>query len=38
MAQDIPINHSRAFATVMQPTLGIGTHDLVVAAPAGLAR
>jgi hippurate hydrolase len=38
VAQDIPVNHSAAFAPVLQPTLGTGTEALVVAALAWLAR
>ena len=30
--QDIPVNHSEFFAPVVEPTLGIGTQALVVAA------
>jgi hippurate hydrolase len=36
VAQDIPVNHSPAFAPVLQPTLDTGTEALVVAAPAWL--
>ncbi|WP_200949247.1 amidohydrolase [Phycicoccus sp. Soil748] len=36
VAQDIPVNHSAAFAPVMQPTLDTGTAALVVAALAWL--
>ena len=36
IAQDIPVNHSPAFAPVMQPTLDTGTEALVVAALAWL--
>jgi hippurate hydrolase len=32
IAQDIPVNHSAAFAPVLQPTLDTGTQALVVAA------
>ena len=32
VAQDIPVNHSAAFAPVIQPTLDTGTQALVVAA------
>lgn len=35
--QDIPVNHSAAFAPVLQPTLDTGTQALVVAALAWLA-
>ncbi|WP_307831676.1 amidohydrolase [Nucisporomicrobium flavum] len=38
VAQDIPVNHSAAFAPVLQPTLTTGTEALVVAALAWLAR
>jgi hippurate hydrolase len=38
VAQDIPVNHSATFAPVLQPTLDTGTHALVVAALAWLAR
>jgi amidohydrolase len=38
VAQDIPVNHSAAFAPVVQPTLDTGTEALVVAALAWLAR
>jgi hippurate hydrolase len=34
--QDIPVNHSAAFAPVLQPTLDTGTQALVVAALAWL--
>jgi hippurate hydrolase len=34
--QDIPVNHSAAFAPVVQPTLDTGTQALVVAALAWL--
>jgi len=37
IAQDIPVNHSAAFAPVMQPTLDTGTQALVVGALAWLA-
>jgi hippurate hydrolase len=37
VAQDIPVNHSAAFAPVIQPTLDTGTQALVVAAMAWLA-
>src|SRR3954447_3301455 len=37
LAEDIPVNHSSAFAPVMQPTLDTGTSALVVAALAWLA-
>jgi amidohydrolase len=37
IAQDIPVNHSAAFAPVIQPTLDTGTQTLVVAALAWLA-
>ena len=37
VAQDIPVNHSAAFAPVIQPTLDTGTQALVVAALAWLA-
>ena len=37
VAQDIPVNHSAAFAPVIQPTLDTGTEALVVAALAWLA-
>jgi hippurate hydrolase len=36
--QDIPVNHSPAFAPVVQPTLKAGTQAAVVAALAWLAR
>jgi hippurate hydrolase len=36
LAQDIPVNHSPAFAPVIQPTLDTGTQALVVAALAWL--
>jgi hippurate hydrolase len=35
--QDIPVNHSPAFAPAIQPTLDTGTQALVVAAMAWLA-
>jgi len=38
LSQDIPVNHSPAFAPVIQPTLDTGTEALVVAALAWLAR
>ncbi|MGY1619557.1 hypothetical protein ACI797_22670 [Geodermatophilus sp. SYSU D00691] len=34
--QDIPVNHSAAFAPAVQPTLDTGTQALVVAALAWL--
>lgn len=34
--QDVPVNHSPAFAPVIQPTLDTGTQALVVAAMAWL--
>ena len=34
--QDIPVNHSQFFATVVQPTLSVGTQALVVATLAYL--
>lgn len=34
--EDIPVNHSPAFAPVVQPTLDVGTRALVVAALAHL--
>ncbi len=37
VAQDIPVNHSAAFAPVLQPTLDTGTQALTVAALAWLA-
>lgn len=37
VAQDIPVNHSAAFAPILQPTLDTGTSALVVAALAWLA-
>jgi hippurate hydrolase len=37
IAQDIPVNHSAAFAPVLRPTLDTGTRALVVAALAWLA-
>jgi hippurate hydrolase len=36
--QDIPVNHSPAFAPVIQPTLDTGTQAMVTAALAWLAR
>ena len=36
IAQDIPVNHSAAFAPQLQPTLDVGTTALVVAALAWL--
>jgi hippurate hydrolase len=36
VAQDIPVNHSPAFAPVLQPTIDTGTQALVVAALACL--
>lgn len=36
VADDIPVNHSAAFAPVQQPTLTTGTEALVVAATAWL--
>jgi hippurate hydrolase len=36
VASDIPVNHSPAFAPVVQPTLDTGTQALVVAALAWL--
>jgi hippurate hydrolase len=36
VAQDIPVNHSAAFAPVIQPTLDTGTQAMVVAALAWL--
>jgi hippurate hydrolase len=38
VAQDVPVNHSPAFAPVLQPTLDTGTEALVVAALAWLHR
>ncbi len=38
VSQDIPVNHSAAFAPVIQPTLDAGTQAAVVAALAWLAR
>jgi hippurate hydrolase len=38
VAEDVPVNHSAAFAPVIQPTLDTGTQALVVAALAWLAR
>ena len=37
VAQDVPVNHSAAFAPVLQPTLDTGTTALVVAALEWLA-
>ena len=37
VAQDIPVNHSSAFAPVLRPTLTTGTEALVVASLAWLA-
>ena len=37
ISQDVPVNHSAAFAPVLQPTLDTGTQALVVAALAWLA-
>jgi amidohydrolase len=37
VAQDVPVNHSSAFAPVVQPTLTTGTEALVVASLAWLA-
>ncbi|CAI9404709.1 amidohydrolase [Nocardioides sp. T2.26MG-1] len=37
VAQDVPVNHSAAFAPVIQPTLDTGTRALVVGALAWLA-
>lgn len=37
VAEDIPVNHSSAFAPVIQPTLATGTEALVVASLAWLA-
>jgi hypothetical protein len=36
--QDIPVNHSEFFASVIEPTLSMGTQALVVAALAYLAK
>ena len=36
VAQDIPVNHSPAFAPILQPTLDTGTQALVVAALSSL--
>jgi metal-dependent amidase/aminoacylase/carboxypeptidase family protein len=36
ISQDIPVNHSPAFAPVLQPTLDTGTQALVIAALAWL--
>jgi hippurate hydrolase len=38
VAQDIPVNHSAAFAPVLQPTLETGTAALVVATMAWLGQ
>jgi hippurate hydrolase len=38
VAQDVPVNHSAAFAPVIQPTLDTGTEALAVAALAWLGR
>jgi hippurate hydrolase len=38
VSQDVPVNHSAAFAPVVQPTLDTGTSALVVAALAWLAQ
>jgi hippurate hydrolase len=38
VSQDIPVNHSPAFAPVLQPTLDTGTEALVVAALGWLHR
>lgn len=38
LAQDVPVNHSPAFAPVIQPTCDTGTQALVVAALEWLAR
>jgi hippurate hydrolase len=38
IAQDIPVNHSAAFAPVLQPTLDTGTSALAVAALAWLSK
>ncbi|MGW4783493.1 M20 family metallopeptidase [Streptomyces sp. NPDC004230] len=38
IAQDIPVNHSPAFAPIVQPTLDTGVSALTVAALAWLAR
>lgn len=38
VSEDIPVNHSPAFAPVMQPTLVTGTQALTVAALAWLGR
>jgi hippurate hydrolase len=38
LSQDVPVNHSPAFAPVIQPTLDTGTQALVVAALAWLAH
>jgi|SRR4051794_12164910 amidohydrolase len=37
LAQDVPVNHSAAFAPVLQPTLDTGTQALVAGALAWLA-
>jgi hippurate hydrolase len=36
VAQDIPVNHSPAFAPVLQPTLDTGTQAMTIAALTGL--
>lgn len=36
LAQDVPVNHSSAFAPVVQPTLDTGVSALTVAALAWL--
>jgi hippurate hydrolase len=38
LAQDVPVNHSPAFAPVLQPTCDTGTQALVVAALEWLGR
>lgn len=38
VAEDIPVNHSPAFAPVIQPTLDTGTQAMVAAALTWLAR
>ena len=38
VAQEVPVNHSPLFASVLQPTLDTGTQALVVAALAWLGR
>jgi hippurate hydrolase len=38
VAQDIPVNHSPAFAPILQPTLDTGTQALVVAALGWLSQ